>query len=68
MATRAMNGEIAQGDSRDFVEAALGDPDDISERVMKEKTRHVLKYGRINARSFAMKITLENDEVVGWEQ
>lgn len=66
-ATRIMKGEIMQGDSREIVELALGEPEDVSERVMKSKTRHVLKYGRINARSFALKITLEDDHVVGWD-
>lgn len=66
-ATRIMRGEIRQDDPREYVEIAYGEPDEISERVMKTKTRHVLKYGRINARSFAFKVTIEDGYVVGWE-
>lgn len=66
-ARRVLDSELRIGDSREVVEAIFGEPEDVSERVMKSKTRHVLKYGRLNARSFAMKITLEDDVVVGWD-
>lgn len=58
---RALRGEIAEGDTMVFVEAALGPPERIAERVMKGKRRHVLTYPDI-------RITLEDGLVVGWER
>lgn len=66
-AARIMSGTIRMGDPKEVVVEALGAPEDASERVLKTKTKETLKYGKRSARSFDIKITLENGRVTGWD-
>lgn len=63
-----LNGSIRQGMTANMVVAAWGPPAAIERKVLKTKTREILKYGPGPGRSFANKVTIENGIVVGWEQ
>jgi hypothetical protein len=59
--------DLRKGMTRDEVIAAVGEPDDVDERVTKKKTKHVLKYRDYVATSrFRLRVTLEDGVVVGW--
>ena len=47
---------------------ALGKPKDIDEKSTKSKTRRIYKYNQTGKNRFSLRITLENDVVVGWEK
>ena len=44
-----------------------GQPDSIDKQVMKTKVKEVWKYGAIQKGQFKLRITLENNKVIGWE-
>lgn len=46
----------------------LGRPVGIDERVLETKTKEIWRYNQIAKNRFALRITLENEVVVGWEQ
>lgn len=62
-----MAGRIAQGMSRDMVEASWGRPADFDERVMKTKTKQEMKYDQTGKNRFGTRVYLEDGLVVGWE-
>jgi hypothetical protein len=64
---RIMNGEVWQGQTEAQLHDALGSPVDVDERVLKSKTRRVWKYRPIGTRRFGLRITTENNVVVGWD-
>jgi len=45
----------------------IGRPVDIDQRVMKTRVREVWKYRQTGKGRFALRITLENNIVVGWD-
>lgn len=63
-----LDGSIRQGMTIDMVVAAWGPPAAVDRKVLKTKTKAVLKYGPGPGRSFANKVTIEDGIVVGWEQ
>ena len=64
---RIINGDVWQGQTAEQLRDSLGPPVDVDERVLKSKTRHVWKYRPIGTRRFSLRVTLENDAVVGWD-
>lgn len=66
-AHRIIRREIWKGQSAAALLEARGKPMDVDERVMKNKTRHVYKYNPTGVNRFALRVTLEDDVVVGWE-
>lgn len=63
-----LNGSIRQGMTANMVVSAWGPPAAIDRKVLKTKTKEILKYGPGPGRSFANKVTIEDGIVVGWEQ
>ena len=55
------------GATTDMVIAMLGHPDDTDERVLKTKTKTTLKYASTGANRYALRVFVEEDVVVGWE-
>lgn len=47
---------------------SLGHPADIDEKVLKTKTKQTWKYSPTGKNRFALRITLENGAVIGWDQ
>jgi len=67
-AARIIGGEIWQGQTSEMLIEAIGRPVDMDEKVMKTRTRHVLKWGHQGANRFALRVTLDDGIVVGWER
>jgi hypothetical protein len=65
---RILNGDIWQGATVEMLVEARGKPEEIDERVMAKKTKHVYKYGQLGKNRYRLRVTLENGVVVGWEE
>ncbi|MGB0206070.1 MAG: hypothetical protein ACPF9K_13635 [Neptuniibacter sp.] len=65
---KLMQGMFWQGQPEEQLLDSLGKPLDIDQRVMKTKTKEVWKYDETGKNRYALKITLENGEVVGWDK
>lgn len=65
--TRIAMGHVWQGETADQLRDSMGAPEDVDQKVMKAKIREVWKYRRTGVNRYAVKITLENDVVVGWD-
>ena len=57
-----------QGQTADQLRDALGDPDDIDEKVLKTKTKSVWKYHHQGANRYGLRINLDDQVVRGWDQ
>lgn len=68
VAPRVHAGEVWIGQTGEQLRDARGEPEDIDVKVLKTKRRETWKYGRINARSFSLKVTLDNDVVAAYEE
>jgi stress response protein SCP2 len=66
--TRIMNRELWMGQTKTQLLDSRGNPADRDQKIMATKTRETWKYHQIGANRFKLKITLENDVVVGWEE
>lgn len=67
-ARRIMGGMFWQGQTVEMLIEALGRPVDVDETVMRTKVRHVFKYLPAGANRYGLRITLENNVVVGWDR
>jgi hypothetical protein len=67
-ANRILAKEVWVGATKDMILEAFGKPDEITEKVLKTKTKRIFKYRDDTSGRFALKITLDDDEVVGWEK
>ncbi len=61
------DGVIAQGMTEEMVIDALGQPLDVDEKVLKTKTKRTLKYNQLTARTYGVKVFLDDGVVVGWD-
>jgi hypothetical protein len=68
LAERIINRQVWVGQTDDQLRDSLGAPADIDEKVMKTKRREIWKYFPKNARSYGLKITVENGVVAGWDE
>lgn len=66
--TRIMNGEAWIGQTAEQLRDTLNEPEDIDTKVMKSKIRETWKYGQYGTNRYRLRITLENNLVVGWEE
>lgn len=57
-----------QGATSDMIVESLGAPAEIKERVYKTKTKMTYCYHRTGVNRYALKIHIENDAVVGWDE
>jgi len=57
-----------QGQTAEQLLESLGKPAAVDEKVMKTKTKRVWKYDQIASNRYALKITLDDGTVVGWDQ
>ena len=64
---RIMAGEVWQGQTAQMLEHARGLPVKVDEKVLKTKTKHTWKYGEMGRGQYALRVMLENGEVVGWD-
>jgi uncharacterized membrane protein len=65
---RIMNRTIWQGQSSEQVADSLGNPVEIDNKVLKTKKKEIWKYEHQGGTRFNLRITLDNDIVVGWDK
>jgi len=63
-----MNRSYWQGQTVEQLSDSLGHPADIDEKVLKTKKKEVWKYHRMGGNRFGLRITIENGQVVGWDE
>lgn len=57
-----------QGETAEQLHDSLGAPIEVNHIVLKTKNKEVWKYDKTGKNRFGLKITLENDIVIGWDQ
>ena len=67
-ATDIIDGLYWQGGTSEMVVEALGEPEDVKEKVYKTKTKTTYFYQQIAKNRFALKIHFEDGVVVGWDE
>lgn len=65
---KIMGAYFWQGQTKEQLEDSLGAPIDIDTNVLKTKKKEVWKYQHQGGNHFRLRIMLENDVVVGWDQ
>jgi uncharacterized membrane protein len=65
---KLMQGLYWQGQTEEQLTDSLGTPSDVDQKVLKTKTKEIWKYDETGKNRYALKITLENGVVVGWDQ
>ena len=63
-----MSRSFWQGQTTEQLLDSLGRPYDVDEKVMKTRKREVWKYQHRGHNRYGLRITLDNDIVVGWDQ
>ena len=57
-----------QGQSQEQLLDSLGRPADIDQKVMKTKVKEIWKYNQTGTNRFGLRITIEDNVVIGWDQ
>ena len=65
---RLMKKMFWQGQSEEQLIDSIGKPVDIDQKVLKTKIKEVWKYNKTGKGRYALRITLENGSVVGWDK
>lgn len=65
---RIMRKMFWQGQTNEQLLDSLGRPADIDKKVMKSKIRETWKYHRQGRNRFRLRVTVENDVVIGWDK
>ncbi len=63
-----MTHRVWEGQTEEQVRDSLGRPVVIDHKVYKTKTKDVWKYDQVAKNRYNMRVTLENGEVVGFEE
>lgn len=59
---------VWQGQTVEQLQDSLGKPADVDQKVLKTKTREIWKYHQTSSNRFGLRITVENNVVVGWDK
>ncbi|MFW9616194.1 DUF2845 domain-containing protein [Aquabacterium sp.] len=62
------NGHVWQGQTSEQLQDSLGIPADIDRKLLKTKSKDIWKYHHRGANRYALRITVENGLVVGWDK
>lgn len=65
---RIADGIIWTGETAEQLRDSLGNPADIDQKVLKTKKEEIWKYAHKGGNRYGMRITVENDCVVGWDE
>ena len=57
-----------QGQTSEQLVESIGSPVDIDKKVLKSKTKETWKYHQVRKGQFGLRVMLEDNVVVGWEQ
>ncbi|MHA6614117.1 DUF2845 domain-containing protein [Photobacterium damselae] len=63
-----MNQYFLVGQTAEQLIDSLGNPVDIEQKILKTKKKEVWKYSHQGGNRYSLRITLDNDHVVGWDQ
>jgi hypothetical protein len=63
-----MSGSVWEGQTAEQVKDSVGEPEAIDEKVLKTKKKEVWKYGYEGGNRYNLRVTLDNDAVVGWDK
>ena len=63
-----MNRSFWQGQTGEQLIDSLGKPHDIDQKILKSKKKEVWKYNHQGGKRYGLRITLDDDIVVGWDQ
>ena len=59
---------IWQGETVEQLKDSLGEPLDIDSKVYKNKSKHIWKYFRQGSNRYGLRVTIEDNIIVGWEE
>lgn len=62
------NGHFWQGQTSEQLKDSLGPPVDVDHKLLKTKSKDIWKYHHRGANRYALRITIENGIVVGWDK
>ena len=65
---KLIEGHIWQDQTAEQVIDSIGKPIDIDQKVLKTKKKEIWKYGHQGGNRYTLRVTLDNDLVVGWDQ
>jgi hypothetical protein len=65
---KLMDGYFWENQTAEQLIDSIGKPADIDVKVLKTKKKEVWKYNHKGGNRYGLRITLDNDTVVGWEQ
>lgn len=65
---KIFEGYFWQGQSESQLQDSLGEPEAVDRKVLKTKTKEIWKYNHQGANRYALRITVENGEVIGWDK
>lgn len=65
---RILKGDIWQGQTAEQLQDSMGTPIDTDKDVLKTKVKEVWKYRQFGMNRYGLRVKLENDLVVGWEE
>jgi len=57
-----------EGQTSEQLIDSLGNPASVDHKMLKTRKREIWKYGRQGVNRYALRITLDEDTVVGWDQ
>ncbi|WP_249121687.1 hypothetical protein [Stutzerimonas stutzeri] len=62
------DGYFWEGQTSEQLLDSLGSPEAVDNKLLKTKTKEIWKYNRQGVNRFALRITVENGYVVGWDK
>lgn len=68
LAQEIFDGKFWQGQTSSQLIDSIGRPADIDEKILKTKKKEIWKYDHQGGNRYNLRITLENDVVVGWDK
>ncbi|MCC3306038.1 hypothetical protein [Sneathiella sp. HT1-7] len=63
-----MNKTFWQEQTADQLRDSLGSPHAIDRKILKTKKKEIWKYNHLGGNRYGIRITLDDDQVVGWEK
>ncbi len=65
---KLMKQSFWQGQTSEQLLDSLGNPEDIDVKILKTKKKEIWKYKHQGSNRYGLRIILDNDLVIGWEQ
>jgi uncharacterized membrane protein len=62
-----MSRSVWEGQTEDELIDSLGEPIEVDQKILKTKSKEIWKYKKTGKGRFGLRVTLENNRVVGWE-